>query len=165
MGGFLLNLTGLNICQMNSKSKYKPAVKTPFLLFLSGILWIAVAIMLNSFAIGWLVAFEGPAVWVYPSIGFLAALAIHHFGFLRVVDKNLRRISKMEEKTCVFAFMPWKSYLIVMVMVGMGIGLRHSSIPKQYLAVLYIAIGLGLFLSSIRYFRVLLNLSPYSLYN
>ena len=115
--------------------------------------------MLNSFAIGWLVQFEGPDAWIYPAIGFLAALVIHHFGFLRVVDKNLRRISKMEEKTCVFAFMSWKSYLIVLVMVGMGIGLRHSSIPKQYLAVLYIGIGLALFLSSIRYFRVLIRSS------
>jgi hypothetical protein len=141
-------------------SNYKPAVKTPFLLFLSGILWIGVAVMLNSFAISWLLQFEGPAVWVYPTIGFFAALIIHHFGFLRVVDKNLRRISKMEAKTCVFAFMSWKSYLIVMVMVGMGIGLRHSAIPRQYLSILYIGIGLALFLSSIRYFRVLIR-SPH----
>ena len=138
-------------------SKYKPAVKTPVLLFVSGILWIGVAVMLNSFAISWLLQFEGPAVWVYPTIGFLAALIIHHFGFLKVVDKNLRRISKMEAKTCVFAFMSWKSYLMVLVMMGMGIGLRHSGIPRQYLSILYIGIGLALFLSSIRYFRVLVQ--------
>lgn len=142
---------------MSFISSLKPAVKTPFLLFLSGILWIGVAVMLNSFAINWLVHFKGLSVWIYPTIGFAAALVIHHFGFLRVVDKNLRRISRMEAKTCVFAFMSWKSYLIVMVMVGMGIGLRHSAIPKQYLSILYIGIGLALFLSSIRYFRILIR--------
>jgi hypothetical protein len=135
----------------------KPAVKTPFLLFLSGILWIGVAVMLCTFAAGWLINYHGKEVWIYPLAGFMAALVIHHFGFLRVVDKNLRRISRMEAKTCVFAFMSWKSYLIVLVMVGMGIGLRHSSIPKQYLSVLYIGIGLALFLSSIRYFRMLMQ--------
>jgi hypothetical protein len=38
-------------------------------------------------------------------------------------------------------------------MVALGITLRHSSIPKQYLSILYNGIGLGLFLSGIRYFR------------
>jgi hypothetical protein len=41
-------------------------------------------------------------------------------------------------------------------MVTMGITLRHSPIPKQYLSVIYTGIGLALFLSSIRYFRNLL---------
>jgi hypothetical protein len=51
--------------------------------------------------------------------------------------------------------MTWKSYLIVAVMVTMGIMLRHSSIPKQYLSIMYIGIGTALILSSIRYFRYL----------
>jgi len=135
--------------------RLKPAVGRPTLLFISGLLWVGVAVMLNSFAIDWLTHFHGSAAWIYPAAGVTAALIIHHFGFLRVVDKNLRRISAMEAKSCAFAFMSWKSYLIVLVMVSMGIGLRHSSIPKQYLSILYIGIGFALFLSSIRYFRVL----------
>jgi hypothetical protein len=137
--------------------KLKPAVPVTVLLLLSGILWVGVAIMLDAFAAGWLSHFHGHAVWIYPLAGFLAALVIHHFGFLRVVNKNLHRLSTMEGKVCAFAFMSWKSYLIVMVMVGMGIGLRHSPIPKQYLSILYIGIGLALFLSSLRYFRVLIR--------
>jgi hypothetical protein len=53
--------------------------------------------------------------------------------------------------------MTWKSYINVAVMVTMGALLRHSAIPKTYLSMLYIAIGLSLVLSSIRYLRVLLN--------
>jgi hypothetical protein len=49
--------------------------------------------------------------------------------------------------------MTWRSYIIVVIMVSMGITLRHSSIPKQYLSILYNGIGLALFLSGIRYFR------------
>lgn len=85
------------------------------------------------------------------------AMVIHHFGFLRIVDRNLRRILPAEEKKCIFSFMPWKSYFLVAVMVCAGIFLRHSSIPKQYLSILYIGIGLALILSSVRYFRVLLQ--------
>lgn len=49
--------------------------------------------------------------------------------------------------------MTWKSYIIVLIMVSMGIALRHSSIPKRYLSILYDGIGLALFLSGIRYLR------------
>jgi len=136
--------------------KYKPAVKKPYLLLLSGVMWCAVGIMLNLFAIGWLINYNSNFGFLFAGIGFVAALIIHHFGFLRLADKNLGRISYLKDKPCVFSFMSWKSYLIVIVMVTMGISLRHSSIPKQYLSMLYIGIGLALFLSSIRYFRVLI---------
>jgi len=143
---------------MNSLlNRLKPAVGKHILLFLSGTMWICVGIMLNSFAFKWLSLYEGSYSYLYFIFGFAAALLIHHFGFLRVVDKNLGRISLMAGKPCVFSFMSWKSYILVIVMVTMGITLRHSSIPKQYLSVVYIAIGLALILSSIRYFRVLIS--------
>lgn len=137
--------------------KFKPSVNKSFLLFLSGLMWLCVGIMLCSFAVRWLVDFGKSISYLFAAIGFMAALFIHHFGFLKVADKNLGRISYLNGKPCVFSFMSWKSYLIVMFMVTLGITLRHSSIPKQYLSVLYIGIGLALFLSSIRYFRVLIS--------
>lgn len=143
---------------MNSNlDKFKPAVEKTFLLFLSGIMWFCVGIMLNSFAIHWLIAYKSKDSYIFAGIGFIAALFIHHFGFLKLADKNLGRISFMKDKPCIFSFMTWKSYLIVAVMVTMGITLRHSSIPKQYLSVIYIGIGLALLLSSIRYFRALFS--------
>jgi hypothetical protein len=59
----------------------------------------------------------------------------------------------MDEKQCLFAFIPWKSYLMIALMITMGAILRHSSIPKPYLAILYTTIGLALILSSVRYIR------------
>jgi len=137
--------------------KLKPGVRKPILLLLSGAMWFAVGIMLNTFAYRWLTAYGKSNAFLFAGIGFIAALVIHHFGFLGVADKNLGRISELKGNPCVFSFMSWKSYLTVLVMVSMGIGLRHSSIPKQYLSVLYIGIGLALLLSSIRYFRVLIS--------
>jgi len=91
------------------------------------------------------------------SAGVVLALFAHHFGFLKIVDKNLKRILPMGEKKCLFSFIPWKSYLIIAVMIAVGTILRHSAIPKQYLAILYIGVGLALILSSVRYMRVLLR--------
>ena len=67
---------------------------------------------------------------------------------------DLERILPMDEKKCLFSFIPWKSYLIIVVMITIGAILRHSVIPKQYLAIVYTAIGLALILSSVRYMRV-----------
>jgi hypothetical protein len=143
---------------MHSKiERYKPAVDKRLLLVFSGIMWISVGIMLITIANKWLHIYIGNYKFVYAGLGIAGALIIHHFGFLKVVDKNLGRLSRMEGKPCAFSFMSWKSYLIVLVMVSIGIGLRHSPIPKQYLSILYIGIGLALILSSVRYFRVLVS--------
>jgi hypothetical protein len=137
--------------------RIKPSVSRRTLLLLAGLLWIGVGTMLLRFAAGWLQAGQVAHLFALVAVGVLAALLIHHFGFLRVVDKNLGRILPMEGKRCVFSFMSWKSYLVVVLMMAMGVGLRHSPIPKPYLAVLYIGIGLALILSSVRYLRVVLQ--------
>lgn len=134
--------------------KFKPAVKNSFLIFLAGIVWTGVGIMLLSLAWSWLAAESVTDRYLYAGAGVLLALLVHHFGFLKIVDKNLRRIHHMNGVRCLFAFIPWKSYLMIAVMVIMGGLLRHSMIPKKELAILYIGIGLALILSSVRYIRV-----------
>ena len=133
-----------------------PVVDKKFLVFLAGLMWCGVGIMLVSFAISWLSHYEKKSLFY--TAGFIAAIPIHHFGFLKIADKNLDRLLPLTEKKCVFSFMTWKSYIIVLIMVSMGIVLRHSSIPKNFLSVLYNGIGLALFLSGIRYFRFFFKL-------
>lgn len=137
--------------------RFKPAVEKRMLLLLSGIVWIAVGTTLLSFAYRWLTAAGGTLALVCGLVGLVAGLVIHHFGFLKVVDKNLGRILPMEGKQCVFAFQSWRSYFLIVVMMAMGIGLRHSRIPKPYLASVYIGIGMGLILSSLRYLRIFMR--------
>ena len=137
--------------------KIKPAVDKRALIFLSFFVWVVVGTVLLSLTYSWLKASRVNNSLVFVGLGIGAALVIHHFGFLKIVDKNLGRILPMEEKQCAFSFMTWKSYIIVAVMVTMGTLLRHSAIPKTYLSILYIGIGLSLILSSIRYLRVLLS--------
>lgn len=133
--------------------KLNPAVDKKYLIILAGIVWCGVGIMLISFAVSWLNKYDGKGTGWYYLAGFAAAMPIQHFGFLRLADKNIERLMAVEGKKCLFSFITWKSYLIIIIMVSMGIALRHSSLPKQYLSILYNGIGLGLFLSGIRYFR------------
>ena len=142
------------------KEKFKPASHKKVLLAIAGIMWCGVGIMLVSMAAKWLQVYKMNS-WFFVISGFIAALVIHHFGFLKLVNKNLVRISELPQRPCVFSFISFKSYIIIIIMVSMGIMLRHSAIPKQYLSVLYIAIGMALFLSSIRYFRSLFMYRTY----
>jgi hypothetical protein len=133
-----------------------PVVDKKFLVFLAGLIWCGVGIMLVSFAVSWLSHYDKKSLFY--AAGFIAAMPIHRFGFLKIADKNLNRLLPLTEKKCVFSFMTWKSYIIVLIMVSMGIVLRHSFIPKNFLSVLYNGIGLALFLSGIRYFKFFFKL-------
>ncbi len=143
---------------MNSRiTNIKPAVNKEVLLFLAGFVWFGVGAMLLLLSFFWLNAFQVHGSVLFCAIGVAIAIVVHHFGFLKIVDKNLGRILPMEGTKCIFSFITWKSYVIVAVMVAMGTLLRHSPIPKPYLSMLYIGIGLALILSSVRYLKVLMG--------
>lgn len=137
----------------NKLQKFDPAVDKKFLISLSGIIWSIVGIALCNLAAGWLSeTTTQTAIWLGTS-GIVLSLLIHYFGFSKLVKKNLDRILAKSGKVCIFAFQPWKSYLIIVIMVVMGMFLRHSSLPKPYLAVIYIGFGGAMLLSSVRYHR------------
>jgi hypothetical protein len=140
-----------------ASDRYKPAVPKVALLFVAGAAWAGVGAMLLAVALRWFSAVSGMHCYGLAGAGVVAGLLVHHLGFLRIVDRNLERILPMEGNRCVFSFVPWRSYLLASVMVAAGVMLRHSAIPKDYLAVLYTGIGLGLVLSSVRYLRVFLR--------
>ncbi len=139
------------------KDKWKPGVSKTALLLIAGAVWMGVGIGLDILAWSWLKRAPTTPALLSSAIGIAAALIIHHFGFLRIVDRNLGRIRPMEGRQCAFAFIPLKSYLLIAVMILLGTLLRHSPIPKLYLAPLYIGIGTALILSSIRYLRYALT--------
>jgi len=138
--------------------KFDPAVDKRILIALSGLMWSGVGIMLCNLAVGWLLQSAArPRIWC-GSAGIMLALMIHHFGFLKLVNRNIARIIAKEDKVCIFGFQPWKSYVIIAIMIAMGTTLRHSALPRQYLAIIYIGFGGAMLLSSIRYFRTCIKL-------
>ena len=91
-------------------------------------------------------------------LGVFLSLVAYRLGFSGIAKKNIDRIFLLPEKGCIFAFQAWKSYLIIVVMITLGIVLRHSPIPKHYLAIVYTTIGGALLLSSLHYYRKLWQL-------
>jgi hypothetical protein len=138
--------------------RIRPAVDKKVLIFIAGFLWLCTGIMLMTLAITWLSRISTEEEVLYLSAGCLIAMPVHRFGFMKIVNKNLNRLLPVTDKKCVFSFMTWRSYLIIPVMASMGYALRHSGFPKQYISVIYSAIGLALFLSGISYFRYFIRL-------
>ncbi len=132
--------------------KYKPAVSRNMLLFTAGILWTAVGLFLCLLAAHWLRTMVNRGSLLFALVGVVLAGAVYQFGFSKIARKNINRVCQYPDKVCFFAFQEWKSYLIISVMAPLGIFLRHSSLPRQYLATIYITIGLALFLSSLHYY-------------
>lgn len=122
-------------------------------MFVAGFVWVCVGTGLVMYAVSWLSEESGTMKMILYGAGIGSALVIHHLGFLKIADKNASRLLATEGKRCFFSFIPWKSYLIIVIMVLMGTWLRHSDLPRSYLAILYLGIGIGLILSSIRYLR------------
>jgi hypothetical protein len=138
--------------------KLNPAVNKSWLLILAGLAWSGVGILLCSLAFGWLAHEIGLIPWAAGIGGIAISLLVYRFGFIHIAQKNVARIRAVVARACLFAFMPWKSYLLMIFMMALGIFLRSSALPKPYLAVLYTSIGGGLFLSSLEYYQALLVL-------
>jgi hypothetical protein len=140
-----------------SLAKYKPAVSRNWLIIIAGILWSAVGIMLLRLAITWLYPLEQDKIILFFSAGTLFAFVFYRIVFSGIAEKNILRICEFSQKGCLFAFQPWRSYLLIILMISLGVILRNSFIPKRYLAVIYISVGGGLFLASIKYYIHLLR--------
>ena len=139
-------------------SHLKPTVPKCWLFAASGVMWSAVGIMMCATAIGWLADGGMGRGMGFGLAGLILAILSVRWGFGSIAQKNIRRLRRLPDRGCFFAFQAWKSYLIIMVMIALGITLRHSSIPKHFLAVAYTAIGGALILGSFYYYRHLARL-------
>ena len=144
-------------------ARFRPAVSRHWLLAVAGIMWAGVGVMLCSYAYTWLTHPPSRLALAAALVGAAIALAAGRFGFTGMARKNIDRILSLPGKACVFAFQAWRGYLIIVGMISLGIFLRHSPLPKVYLAVVYLAIGGALLMASVSYFtrlRLLLAPSP-----
>jgi len=132
----------------------KPAVHKHWLLIISGLIWSGVGILLVRIAFRWIPNFTAQEKWLVIGGGVVLGLAIAFFGFSIVVRKNIRRILGYRNRVCVFAFQEWKSYVLIVVMMSMGIFLRNTTlIPRQWVSPVYVGIGVAMFLDSYLYYK------------
>jgi len=142
----------------------KPAVPRKYLFMIAGLIWTSVGILLCWRALGWIENFQKSLEMLLGILGIVLAVAFYFLGFSRIAAKNIRRICALPDKVCLFAFTAWKGYLIIGMMVTAGVLLRNSSFRKDFLAVIYTAMGGALVLASVQFYvwfiRIALGQEP-----
>lgn len=133
-------------------SKLKPSVSKKWLIAAAGIMWMAVGLMLCIRAYHWFSVGKSAISFPLELSGVFLAIVVYYFGFSRIAGKNLTRLRQFPDRVCFFAFQAWRSYLLIIFMITLGILLRHSSLPRNYLAEIYLIIGGALFLGSFAYY-------------
>lgn len=108
----------------------------------------------------WLARMDWRYIAIGAGTGLALGLVIYRFGFSRIAKKNIYRIAAKSNPACVFAFQAWRSYLLIAIMISVGIALRHSTLPRLLLAVIYSSIGTGLACSSTLYYQEFLAYLP-----
>ncbi len=132
----------------------KKGVKREILFIVSGIMWSGVGIMLNLLSLTWFSHLLSNLKYLSISLGIIFGILISVFGFNKLIRKNINRIINLNDYTCIFNFQEVKSYFIIIFMIGLGMFMRRSGFfGKEILIFVYSAIGTGLFLSSIPYYR------------
>lgn len=129
-----------------------PKVRRCWLVLTAGMVWLGVGIALTIVACFWLYDSAWPLNLVLAALSFALGIIVYSRGFSRIASKNINRISNKPEKTCLFAFQGWRSYLLILVMMLMGYTVRHLPIPKYIDAVVYFTMGSALAFSSSLYF-------------
>ncbi len=133
----------------------KPAAKRNTLALVAGIVWSGTGVFLTSVAISWLIDTGTGYLVAALAAGIAIGWVVYRFKFSKLARENIDRIytqSPGQEKVCVFAFQNLRSYFLVVIMMAMGYVVRHSGLPKPYLAPFYLAIGVSLLLSSMGYY-------------
>ena len=137
----------------SGEQKYTPAVARHWLLLIAGLLWSGVGIALCIAACYWLSHCEWPQNMVTAVLGTGFGILVYRLGFSTIARKNIRRIAQQPERVCLFAFQAWRSYVLIVIMIMLGMVLRHSHLSRLILAMIYLIVGTGLVLSSSLYYR------------
>lgn len=119
------------------------------LLYIAGCVWIiAGANILRIGVLIWMheahysVLKIGEAVVVF--VLFL------NFVFLRLFRKHSKRIAQKGERNCPFSFFDAKGWIVMIFMITLGIGIRHSRIlPDSFISVFYTGLSSALIITGI----------------
>jgi uncharacterized membrane protein len=128
-------------------------VERRWLFSIAGVVWSAVGLLLLGYAIVWLAPVDVRTEVVLALTGAGLALLAARYLFARIVRSNIARIERGPARASAFSFQAWRSYVVTVFMIALGITLRHSAIPRPALAVVYEAIGGALLITSLLYHR------------
>lgn len=119
------------------------------LLFIAGCVWIIAGV--NILRIG-ILTWMHDAHYSVLKIGeaVIVFLLFLNFVFLRLFRKHSHRISQKGEKNCPFSFFDAKGWIVMIFMITLGVGIRHSGLlPDSFISVFYTGLSSALIITGI----------------
>ena len=141
-------------------TRFNPAVPRHYLFAIAGLLWTLAGGLLCVRGAVWLGGFQFPLIASIEAGSLIIAAAGYIFLFAGIVRKKITRIGLLPDRACVFAFTPWRGYVMIGIMMTAGISLRSSSIPLYYLSLPYTAMGGILLTGSVTFYREFFGVAP-----
>jgi hypothetical protein len=131
----------------------KPSVNKKNLLVVAGMVWSFAGGMLLYKGISLLIS-ENSSLIFELIIGISLGIVFYLLLFSRISLKHINRIFRIEIiKPCLFSFFNIKSYVLMILMISSGIGLRKLEIINhEVLSIFYITMGTPLLISSLRFY-------------
>ena len=131
----------------NDLSRFKPGAKRRTHLLLTAVLWSAIGILMLTKA-----SYRIVQVPEHQIIITIAALILGTLKSIFILDRSARksivRILEFKDGTCLGAVYSFKTWLLVVSMMGIGLVLRNSSLSLSLLCFVYFTIGWALLFSS-----------------
>jgi len=131
----------------NWAERWKPAAGARTHLLAAALLWTAVGAGLSGAGIVW--CFSARRPWVPLALGVCVGVLKGIFIIARLAARNARRIIARGDGKCLGGFLSIKTWLLVAAMMGSGMFLRRSGIPRPILGVIYTAVGTALLAGSV----------------
>jgi hypothetical protein len=131
----------------NDLSRFKPGAKRRTHLLLTAVMWSVIGILLLTKA-----SYRIVQVPEHQIIITIAALILGTLKSIFILDRSARksivRILEFKDGTCLGAVYSFKTWLLVVSMMGIGLVLRNSSLSLSLLCFVYFTIGWALLFSS-----------------
>lgn len=123
----------------------KPGVSRTVHLFAAPFLWTAIGSLLLWRGWGWFAPGQGRLLFAVAALlGTLKSMFILD----NMARRSLERIVRFKDNTCLGAVYSWKTWLLVLVMMGTGFAMRKATQPGPLAGTLYCAVGWSLCFSS-----------------
>lgn len=126
-------------------TRLKPGASPRTHLFFASALWTTIGLIL---LLRGLVYLKQEEFLVGTLAGFVLGVAKSRFILDKSAIKGVERIKQFGDNTCIGAVYSWRTWLLVMAMMMLGIVLRMSSVPAAVIGILCTAIGCSLVFSS-----------------
>ena len=124
--------------------RFKPAARAKTHLLAAALLWTVVGLGLTAAGLVWSFGSALPWSLLLAAAGVAAGTVKGRLVIRKMADWNTARIIGRGDGHCLGGFLAPKTWLLVIVMMGSGLLLRRSGVPRPILGVLYTAVGTGL---------------------